>query len=77
MLGGTVSALSPPPPLILDEIMWPDGEEALPTDAQDLITRLLRQSPLDRLGTGILEGWGKQMLYLKNCMEEEYLELGF
>lgn len=77
MLGRTVSALSPPPPLILDEIMWPDGEEALPTDAQDLITRLLRQSPLDRLGTGILGGWGKQMLYLKNCMEEEYLGLGF
>ncbi|OWK12543.1 hypothetical protein Celaphus_00002974 [Cervus elaphus hippelaphus] len=29
-----------------------EGEEALPADAQDLITRLLRQSPLDRLGTG-------------------------
>lgn len=57
--------------------MWPDGEEALPTDAQDLITRLLRQSPLDRLGTGILRGWGKQKLYLKSCMEEGYLELGF
>ncbi|XP_014637217.1 PREDICTED: microtubule-associated serine/threonine-protein kinase 3 isoform X2 [Ceratotherium simum simum] len=35
-----------------DEIMWPEGDEALPADAQDLITRLLRQSPLDRLGTG-------------------------
>lgn len=32
--------------------MWPEGDEALPTDAQDLITRLLRQSPMDRLGTG-------------------------
>lgn len=32
--------------------MWPEGEEALPADAQDLITRLLRQNPLDRLGTG-------------------------
>uniref|UniRef100_A0A8C2NJI5 non-specific serine/threonine protein kinase n=1 Tax=Capra hircus TaxID=9925 RepID=A0A8C2NJI5_CAPHI len=40
------------PPLTSDEIMWPEGEEALPADAQDLITRLLRQSPLDRLGTG-------------------------
>ena len=39
--------------------MWPEGEEALPADAQDLITRLLRQSPLDRLGTGMLVwvGW--------------------
>lgn len=36
----------------LDEIIWPDGEDALPTDAQDLITRLLKQSPLERLGTG-------------------------
>uniref|UniRef100_A0A2K5DW91 non-specific serine/threonine protein kinase n=1 Tax=Aotus nancymaae TaxID=37293 RepID=A0A2K5DW91_AOTNA len=38
--------------VVSDEIMWPDGDEALPADAQDLITRLLRQSPLDRLGTG-------------------------
>ncbi|XP_073076195.1 microtubule-associated serine/threonine-protein kinase 3 isoform X12 [Manis javanica] len=38
--------------VVSDEIMWPEGDEALPSDAQDLITRLLRQSPLDRLGTG-------------------------
>ncbi|XP_060038256.1 microtubule-associated serine/threonine-protein kinase 3 isoform X3 [Erinaceus europaeus] len=38
--------------VVSDEIMWPEGEEALPGDAQDLITKLLRQSPLDRLGTG-------------------------
>ncbi|XP_031761071.1 microtubule-associated serine/threonine-protein kinase 3 isoform X4 [Xenopus tropicalis] len=38
--------------VISDEIIWPGGEEALPTDAQDLITRLLRQNPLERLGTG-------------------------
>ncbi|XP_063575429.1 microtubule-associated serine/threonine-protein kinase 3 isoform X38 [Pongo abelii] len=38
--------------VVSDEIMWPEGDEALPADAQDLITRLLRQSPLDRLGTG-------------------------
>uniref|UniRef100_A0A673BU18 non-specific serine/threonine protein kinase n=1 Tax=Sphaeramia orbicularis TaxID=375764 RepID=A0A673BU18_9TELE len=38
--------------VVNDEIIWPDGEDALPADAQDLITRLLRQSPLERLGTG-------------------------
>ncbi|XP_037673900.1 microtubule-associated serine/threonine-protein kinase 3 isoform X3 [Choloepus didactylus] len=38
--------------VVSDEIMWPEGDEALPGDAQDLIYRLLRQSPLDRLGTG-------------------------
>uniref|UniRef100_A0A8D2ZW95 non-specific serine/threonine protein kinase n=1 Tax=Scophthalmus maximus TaxID=52904 RepID=A0A8D2ZW95_SCOMX len=38
--------------VVNDDIIWPDGEDALPPDAQDLITRLLRQSPLDRLGTG-------------------------
>lgn len=35
-----------------DDLIWPDGDDALPADAQDLITRLLRQSPLERLGTG-------------------------
>ncbi|XP_028299191.1 microtubule-associated serine/threonine-protein kinase 3 isoform X3 [Gouania willdenowi] len=38
--------------VVSDEIIWPEGDDALPTDAQDLITRLLRQSALDRLGTG-------------------------
>uniref|UniRef100_A0A8C5GLK3 non-specific serine/threonine protein kinase n=1 Tax=Gouania willdenowi TaxID=441366 RepID=A0A8C5GLK3_GOUWI len=38
--------------VVNDDIIWPEGEDALPTDAQDLITRLLRQSPLERLGTG-------------------------
>ncbi|XP_040846627.1 microtubule-associated serine/threonine-protein kinase 3 isoform X11 [Ochotona curzoniae] len=38
--------------VVSDEIMWPEGDDALPADAQDLITRLLRQSPMDRLGTG-------------------------
>lgn len=58
MLGST-SPASSLPPLTSDEIMWPEGEEALPADAQDLITRLLRQSPLDRLGTGmwVWVGW--------------------
>lgn len=35
-----------------DDIIWPEGDDALPYDAQDLITRLLRQNPLDRIGTG-------------------------
>lgn len=76
MLGRTI--LTPSlTPLIVDEIIWPEGEEALPADAQDLITRLLRQNPLDRLGTGMCGGWCQQKLCLKGCMEEEDLELGF
>uniref|UniRef100_A0A8C2KU32 non-specific serine/threonine protein kinase n=1 Tax=Cyprinus carpio TaxID=7962 RepID=A0A8C2KU32_CYPCA len=38
--------------VISDEIIWPEGDEALPPDAQDLISKLLRQNPLERLGTG-------------------------
>lgn len=38
----------------VDEIIWPEGDEALPPDAQDLISKLLRQNPLERLGTGPL-----------------------
>uniref|UniRef100_A0A665UKE9 non-specific serine/threonine protein kinase n=1 Tax=Echeneis naucrates TaxID=173247 RepID=A0A665UKE9_ECHNA len=38
--------------VVNDDIIWPEGEDALPADAQDLITRLLKQSPLERLGTG-------------------------
>ncbi|KAL8177949.1 UNVERIFIED_CONTAM: Microtubule-associated serine/threonine-protein kinase 3, partial [Gekko kuhli] len=38
--------------VISDEILWPEGDEQLPADAQDLITQLLRQCPLERLGTG-------------------------
>ncbi|XP_043391604.1 microtubule-associated serine/threonine-protein kinase 3 isoform X5 [Chelonia mydas] len=38
--------------VISDAVMWPEGDEALPADAQDLITRLLRHCPLERLGTG-------------------------
>ncbi|KAL4597415.1 Microtubule-associated serine/threonine-protein kinase 3-like, partial [Arapaima gigas] len=37
--------------VVSDDIIWPEGDDALPTDAQDLITRLLKQSPLERLGT--------------------------
>uniref|UniRef100_A0AAY4CGA8 non-specific serine/threonine protein kinase n=1 Tax=Denticeps clupeoides TaxID=299321 RepID=A0AAY4CGA8_9TELE len=38
--------------VISDEIIWPEGDEALPFEAQDLISKLLRQNPLERLGTG-------------------------
>ncbi|KAK7895885.1 hypothetical protein WMY93_021210 [Mugilogobius chulae] len=38
--------------VISDEINWPEGEDAPPSDAQELITLLLRQNPLERLGTG-------------------------
>lgn len=37
---------------VSDEIVWPEEDEALPHDAQDLISKLLRQNPLERLGTG-------------------------
>ncbi|XP_074836489.1 microtubule-associated serine/threonine-protein kinase 1 [Carettochelys insculpta] len=38
--------------VISDEILWPDGEEALPSDAQHLISCLLQTDPLVRLGAG-------------------------
>ncbi|XP_070703514.1 microtubule-associated serine/threonine-protein kinase 1-like [Pempheris klunzingeri] len=38
--------------VITDDIVWPDGEEALPVDAQHLISSLLQTNPLARLGTG-------------------------
>uniref|UniRef100_A0A670KIF6 non-specific serine/threonine protein kinase n=1 Tax=Podarcis muralis TaxID=64176 RepID=A0A670KIF6_PODMU len=38
--------------VITDDILWPEGEEALPADAQDLISCLLQTNPLLRLGAG-------------------------
>uniref|UniRef100_A0A6I8NLD2 non-specific serine/threonine protein kinase n=1 Tax=Ornithorhynchus anatinus TaxID=9258 RepID=A0A6I8NLD2_ORNAN len=38
--------------VISDEIAWPEGDDALPPDAQDLTSKLLHQNPLERLGTG-------------------------
>lgn len=35
-----------------DDIVWPEGDEALPADAQSLISALLQTNPLVRLGTG-------------------------
>ncbi|KAK7877191.1 hypothetical protein WMY93_032114 [Mugilogobius chulae] len=38
--------------VISEEMVWPEGDDALPSDAQNLISELLRQDPLERLGTG-------------------------
>eukprot|EP00069_Balaena_mysticetus_P005528 bmy_04865T0 len=38
--------------VISDDILWPEGDEALPTDAQHLISSLLQTNPLGRLGAG-------------------------
>uniref|UniRef100_A0A8C5D1G3 non-specific serine/threonine protein kinase n=1 Tax=Gouania willdenowi TaxID=441366 RepID=A0A8C5D1G3_GOUWI len=38
--------------VITDDIVWPEGDEALPVDAQNLISLLLQTNPLVRLGTG-------------------------
>lgn len=35
-----------------DDIEWPEGDEALPSEAQSLISALLQTNPLVRLGTG-------------------------
>ncbi|KAL0615175.1 Microtubule-associated serine/threonine-protein kinase 3 [Plecturocebus cupreus] len=51
-LVGCMPFIGDTPEGLFDEIMWPEGDEALPADAQDLITRLFQQSPLDHLGTG-------------------------
>lgn len=39
---------------LVDDIVWPEGDEALPVDAQHLISSLLQTNPLVRLGTGQL-----------------------
>ncbi|KAL0965362.1 hypothetical protein UPYG_G00280280 [Umbra pygmaea] len=38
--------------VISDEINWPEGEDSPPSDSQELITLLLRQNPMERMGTG-------------------------
>uniref|UniRef100_A0A8C8ICJ6 non-specific serine/threonine protein kinase n=1 Tax=Oncorhynchus tshawytscha TaxID=74940 RepID=A0A8C8ICJ6_ONCTS len=38
--------------VITDDIVWPEGDDALPADAQYLISTLLQTNPLVRLGTG-------------------------
>lgn len=51
-----ISSYSPSLSLFLshlaDDIVWPEGDEALPVDAQHLISSLLQTNPLVRLGTG-------------------------
>ena len=37
---------------LTDEINWPTGEDTPPADSQELITLLLRQNPMERMGTG-------------------------
>jgi len=37
-----------------DYIEWPVGDEALPSEAQSLISDLLQTNPVVRLGTGTL-----------------------
>lgn len=53
----TSSTLTPPAntlcPLHSDDIVWPEGDESLPVDAQHLISSLLQTNPLVRLGTGM------------------------
>ncbi|XP_077426050.1 microtubule-associated serine/threonine-protein kinase 1-like isoform X1 [Vanacampus margaritifer] len=38
--------------VITDNMVWPDGDDALPEEAQALISALLQTNPLVRLGTG-------------------------
>ncbi|XP_069005506.1 microtubule-associated serine/threonine-protein kinase 1-like isoform X2 [Embiotoca jacksoni] len=38
--------------VIIDDIVWPEGDDALPVDAQHLMSCLLQTNPLIRLGTG-------------------------
>ncbi|XP_036069207.1 microtubule-associated serine/threonine-protein kinase 1 isoform X3 [Oryzias melastigma] len=38
--------------VITDDIVWPEGDDVLPADAQALISALLQTNPLLRLGTG-------------------------
>ncbi|XP_026096126.1 microtubule-associated serine/threonine-protein kinase 1-like [Carassius auratus] len=38
--------------VITDDIVWPEDDDALPADAQHLISSLLQTNPLLRLGTG-------------------------
>uniref|UniRef100_A0A3B3YC12 non-specific serine/threonine protein kinase n=1 Tax=Poecilia mexicana TaxID=48701 RepID=A0A3B3YC12_9TELE len=67
--------------VVNDDIIWPEGEDALPADAQDLITRLLRQNPLERLGTG---WWNNETRSIYVCLmmlypaarSERYCHLG-
>lgn len=58
---------------LVDEINWPEKDEAPPPDAQDLITLLLRQNPLERLGTGQLTCVNKQEIILYVELSEYFI----
>ncbi|XP_028822509.1 microtubule-associated serine/threonine-protein kinase 1-like isoform X3 [Denticeps clupeoides] len=38
--------------VISDDVVWPEGDQVLPADTQNLISALLQTNPLLRLGTG-------------------------
>lgn len=41
--------------MISEEVEYPEGEEALPQEAEDLIRKLLEKNPNERLGKLISE----------------------
>ena len=41
--------------MISEEVEYPEGEEALPQEAEDLIRKLLEKNPNERLGEFISE----------------------
>ena len=48
-------------------IEWPSEDEAPPEDARDLVTRLLEQDPIVRLGT---TGVWKSVVFIFVCLQE-------
>ena len=45
--------------IITGVIEWPGEDEAPPEDARDLVTKLLEQDPIARLGTAGKWSWGR------------------
>ena len=45
--------------IITGVIEWPGEDEAPPEDARDLVTKLLEQDPIVRLGTAGKWSWGR------------------
>ncbi|KAI4817213.1 hypothetical protein KUCAC02_009489 [Chaenocephalus aceratus] len=59
--------------VISDVINWPEGDDAPPPDSQELITLLLRQNPLDRMGAVTWTGtaWLRQKAEFIPQLESE------